>query len=160
MKTDEYLALLEFKNHKGQVLVPAQQESQEFLELLKDNETVYFKQIKPRDIGMHRAYFLILGYIYDRLNLDFRKNICAKKDFYKYLKFLNNEYKVSFEKSNGEKYIELVSISFAKMTQSKFREYFNNQLSVIYEEILIPAEQDYLMDEINVEFEKILSKLI
>ena len=160
MKTDEFLQLLEFKNHKGQVLIPAQYESQEFLELLKDNETVYFKQIKPRDIGMHQCYFVILNYIYDRLNVNFRKNVCQKKDFYKYLKFINNEYKVSFENPNGDKYIELISISFAKMTQSKFREYFNNQLSVIYEEILIPSGQDYLMDEINVEFERMLSKLI
>ena len=160
MKTDEFLQLLEFKNHKGQVLIPAQYESQEFLELLKDNETVYFKQIKPRDIGMHQCYFVILNYIYDRLNVNFRKNVCQKKDFYKYLKFINNEYKVSFENPNGDKYIELISISFAKMTQSKFREYFNSQLSVIYEEILIPSGQDYLMDEINVEFERMLSKLI
>jgi hypothetical protein len=46
------------------------------------------------------------------------------------------------------------------MNQVKFREYFNNQLITIYEELLIPLEQDYLMDEINIEFEKILSKLI
>lgn len=160
MKTDEFLQLLEFKNHKGQVLIPAQYESQEFLELLKDNETVYFKQIKPRDIGMHKCYFVILNYIYDRLDAKFRKNVCAKKDFYMFLKFISNDYNVKFKFKDGREFIEYKSISFAKMDQVKFREYFNNQLSVIYEEILIPFEQDYLMDEINVEFEKMLSKLI
>jgi hypothetical protein len=160
MKTDDFLSLLEFKNHKGQVLIPAQYESQEFLELLKDNETVFFKQVKPRDIGMHQAYFLILNYIYDRLNENFRKKVCAKKDFYMFLKFISNDYKVKFKFKDGREFIEYNSISFAKMNQVKFREYFNNQLITIYEELLIPLEQDYLMDEINIEFEKILSKLI
>ena len=160
MNADEFLKLLEFKNHKGQVLIPAQIESQEFLELLKDNETVYFKQIKPRDVGMHKAYFLILNYIYDRLDAKFRNDVCKKKDFYMFLKFISNDFKVKFKFKDGREFIEYNSISFAKMNQAKFREYFNNQLTVIYEEILIPLEQDYLMDEINIEFEKILSKLI
>lgn len=159
MKTDEFLALLEFKNHNGQVLIPAQYESQEFLETLKNDQTVYLKQVRARDLGMHKAYFLILGWTWDRMNQNFRLKV-PKKDFYKFLKILSNEYKILFEFKNRPAMIEYKSISFAKMEQSEFRKYFNNQLSCLYEEVLIPMGQDYLMDEINIEFEKILSQLI
>jgi hypothetical protein len=46
------------------------------------------------------------------------------------------------------------------MSNTKFKEYFNNQLSVIYEDLLFPLEQDYLMDDINKEWEKVFNKLI
>lgn len=159
MKTDEFLKLLSFSVHKSQVLIPNQEETTEWLEQLKDKETVYFKEVKARDLGMHKAYFLILGFIYDRLNVNFRKSV-PKHNFYNFLKMLSNEYNVVFKFKDGREFIEWKSISFSKMNQSEFRKYFNNQLTVIYEELLIPLEQDYLMGEINAEFEKIIDKLI
>lgn len=159
MSTDDFLGLKSFKVHKGNALLPNQIETAEWLEQLKHNDQVYFKLIEARDLGMHRGYFKILTYIYDRLPLVF-KNSVAKQHFYKFIKTISNEYTVVFKFKDGREMIEYTSISFAKMNQSKFREYFNNQLSVIYEEILIPMEVDYLMDEINEEFEKLLSKLI
>ena len=159
MTTDIFLELKSFIVHKSQVLIPNQIETGEWLEQKKDKEQVYFKHVEARDLGMHKAYFKILGFIYDRLNVDFRKSI-PKENFYKFLKMISKEYSVVFQFKDGREFIEYKSISFAKMNQAKFREYFNNQLSVIYEELLIPMEQDYLMDEINTEFEKVLAKLI
>ena len=159
MTTDNFLELKSFKAHKGQVLVPNQIETAEWLELLKDNAQVYLKFIEARDIGMHRGYFKILSFIYDKLPLRFRKT-CLKHHFYKFVKMLCNEYDVVFEFKDGRKMIEYKSISFAKMNQAKFKDYFNEQLSVIYEELLIPLECDYIMDEVNAEFDKLLSKLI
>jgi hypothetical protein len=159
MKHDEFLKLLEVKVHKNNVLLPSQQETQEWLDTKKDNEIIYFQEVKARDLSLHKAYFLILSFIYDRLNVKFKKNI-PKKSFYQFLKMISNEYNVIFKFKDGREFIEWKSISFSKMNQNEFKLYFNNQLTVIYEEILIPFEQDYLMDEINVEFEKILNKLI
>lgn len=159
MTTDNFLELKSFKVHKGNALMPNQIETAEWLEQLKHNDTIYFKHIESRDLGMHKAYFKILSYIYDRLPLNF-KNSVAKQHFYKFLKLLSKEYTVVFKFKDGREMIEYNSISFSKMNQTKFREYFNNQLSVIYEELLIPFEIDYLMDEVQEEFDKILLKLI
>lgn len=158
MKQEEFLKLLSFSVHKSQVLIPNQEETTEWIEQKKEKQ-VYFKEIQARDLGLHKAYFLILGYIYDRLNIDFKKSI-PKKNFYNYLKMLSNEYTLIFKFKDGREFIEWKSISFSNMNQTEFRKYFNNQLSVIYEELLIPLEQDYLMDEIAKEFESILDKLI
>jgi hypothetical protein len=159
MKQEDFLGLKSFKVHNGQVLIPAQIETQEWIEQLPVYDEVFLKEINPRDSGFHKAYFMILGFIWDRLNLDFRKKV-PKKFFYMYLKTLQNEFKIVFVLENGREFVEYNSISFQKMNQTAFREYFNNQLSTIYEEVLIPMEQDYLMDEINEKFESIISKLI
>ena len=159
MKPEEFLSLYSFSVHKSQVLIPNQIETSEWLEQKKDKEQVYFKLIEARDLGMHRGYFKIISFIYDRLNVNFRNSI-PKANFYLFLKMLSNEYTTIFKFKDGREFIEYKSISFANMGQKEFREYFNSQLSVIYEELLIPMEQDYLMDEINEEFEKIISKLI
>ena len=159
MNTDIFLELKSFNVHKGQVLIPNQIETGEWLEQLKDKEQVYMKLVQARDLGMHKGYFKILAFIYDKLPLSFRIK-CGKKDFHNFLRMLGNEYKVVFKFKDGREMIEYESISFGKMSQKRFREYFNNKLSLIYEEILIPLEVDYIMDEINEEFEKLLSKLV
>lgn len=71
MSTDDFLGLKSFKVHKGNALLPNQIETAEWLEQLKHNDQVYFKLIEARDLGMHRGYFKILAYIYDRLPLVF-----------------------------------------------------------------------------------------
>jgi len=158
MTTDTFLELKSFKVHKGQALIPNQIETAEWLEQITNDSQVYFKHYEARDLGMHKGYFKMLSFIYDKLPLRFRKKV-LKANFYKFVKMLSNEYKVVFEFQDGRQMIEYDSISFAKMNQEKFRKYFGNQLSIIYEEVLIPLECDYLMDEVNAEFEKLLSKL-
>jgi hypothetical protein len=159
MNTEDFLQLKSFKVHKGQVLIPNQIETAEWLELEKHDSQVYMKLVQARDLQMHKGYFAILKFIYKKLPLIFRQNI-PEKSFYKFVKTLSNEYKEVYKFKNGITLIEYDSISFGKMNQTKFREYFNNQLSIIYEELLIPMEVDYIMDEVNAEFEKLLSKLI
>ena len=158
MNTNDFLELKSFKVHKGQVLIPNQIETAEWLELEKHDAQIYMKLVQARDLGMHRGYFKILNFIYKKLPLRFRQQI-PEKSFYKFVKTLSNEYKEVYKFKNGVTLIEYDSISFGKMNQSKFREYFNNQLSRIYEELLIPMEVDYIMEEVNSEFEKLLSKL-
>lgn len=159
MKTKDFLELKHFQVHKGQALVPSTPESIEWLEMLNHNSVVNFKIVESRDLKFHKAYFGLLSFIYDRLNKAF-KNSIPKEKFYEFLKMLSNEYTVIFKFKDGREFIEWKSISFSSMNQTKFKEYVNNQLSIIYEELLIPMEQDYLMDEVSNEFEKFLDKLI
>lgn len=159
MTTNQFLELKSFTVHKSQALIPNQIETGEWMEQKKHGEQVYLKSVEPRDLGMHKGYFKILGFIYDNLPANFKASV-DKKNFYNFLKILSNEYKIVFEFKNGIKMIEYDSISFAKMNQTTFRNYFNNQLSVIYEELLIPLNKEYIMDEVNEMFESLLSKLI
>lgn len=159
MKTEDFLQLKSFTVHKSQALIPNQIETGEWIEQKKHGDQVYLKSVEPRDLGMHKGYFKILAFIYDRLPKNFHEKV-QKQFFYKFVKMLSNEYSVVFSFKDGRQMIEYHSISFDRMNQSKFREYFNGQLSVIYEEILIPMNKEYLMNEINEEFEKLLDKLI
>mgnify|MGYP003397300243 FL=1 len=159
MKQEEFTELKHFTNHQGVGLIPATHESREWLETLKNNEPVNFKIVESRDIALHKAYFGMLSYIWDRLKPSFKKKV-PKQKFYIFLKELGKEYDVLYTFSDGREWKELKSISFGKMSNTKFKEYFNNQLSVIYEDLLFPLEQDYLMDDINKEWEKVFNKLI
>ena len=159
MKEIEFLELKHFTNHKNIGLIPATDESREWLEMLKQNETVNFKIVQSRDLKLHQAYFLVLGFIHDRLNPAFKKRI-KKSKFYVFLKDLAKEYEVLYTFKDGTEHKEYKSISFGKMNNTKFKEYFNNQLIFIYEDLLVPLDQEYLMDEINTEFERVFSKLI
>jgi len=159
MKTDEYKTIRHFTVHKGTMLVPATPESREWLEMFKHNTPINFKQIEPRDLKFHRCYFAMLSFIYDQLTPAFKKKV-PKDNFYNFLKLLSNEYDVVFKFKDGRELIEYHSISFARMNQSKIKEYVNNQHSVIYEELLITMDLDYFMDQINDEFVKFIDKLL
>lgn len=159
MKTDEFQDIKHFTNHQGIGLIPATVEAREWLETLKNNEPINFKIIEARDMKLHKAYFGMLSFIYDRLKPSFKERV-IKKNFYKFLKELAKEYDVIYTFKDGTEYKEYHSISFGSMNNTKFKLYFNNQLSVIYEDLLFPLGQEYLMDEINVEWEATLNKLI
>lgn len=159
MKQSEFLELKHFVNHKNIGLIPVTLESREWLETLKQDECINFKIIQSRDLKLHRAYFLVLGFIYDRLSPSFRKRI-TKDKFYIFLKDLAKEYDVLYTFKDGTEHKEYKSISFSKMNNTKFKEYFNNQLIFIYEDLLFPLNQEYLMDDINKEFERVFSKLV
>lgn len=159
MKTDDFLTLKHFTVHKGTMLVPATDDTREWLEMQRHGTELNFKQIEARDVKFHRAYFALLSYIWERLPAQFR-NTVSKDSFYEFLKMLGNEYDNVYTFKDGRTFIKYHSISFGRMNQSKFREYVNNQLTTIYEELLIPLEMDWLMDDINDEFERFIDKLL
>ena len=159
METDKFLELKHFVNHKGTALIPATIESKEWLETLSNNYSVNFKVIESRDLKLHKAYFGMLSFIWERLPLKF-KNKCSKTSFHEFIKHLAKEYVVEHTFKDGSQKIKYNSISFGKMNNVKFKEYFNNILSVIYEDLLIPLDCDYIMDLVNEEWQKTLDKLI
>lgn len=159
MTTTHFLELKHFTVHKGNVLVPATPDTKEWLELMNHNTPITVKHIEARDTKFHACYFALLSFIYENLNKKFKESV-PKANFYNFLKMLSNEYDVVFQFKDGRQFIEYKSIAFGNMSQTRFKEYVNNQLSVIYEELLIPMEQDYLMDMVTDEFAKFLDRLI
>lgn len=159
MKTDEFQKLLTFSVHKGNALIPATPEAAEWLEMKKHGEWINFKHIEARDLSFHRCYFALISFIYDKLPKNFKDKV-YKDNFYNFLKMLGKEYEVLYEFKSGEKMYQYKSISFGRMGQTEFRLYVNNQLSMIYEELLIPLECDFIMDLANEEFERFMDKLI
>lgn len=159
MKTEDFLQIKHFQSHKGTMLVPSTDESREWLEMLKHNTPVNFKVIEARDTKFHRCYFGLLAYIYDRLPPSFKAKI-QKDNFYNFLKILGRQYDVVYSFADGREFITYHSISFGRMNQSKFRDFVNAQLETIYSDLLVPLEMDYLMDDINKEFQNFIDRLL
>ena len=91
------------------------------------------REMTNRDLSFHRAYFSLLGYIYDFLPSTFKSNI-PKEEFYKFVKHLKGEYKVIFTFKDGSKMVEYDSVAMGKMSQKAFEDYIREQLPWIYTE--------------------------
>jgi hypothetical protein len=134
MKDTEYNNLLQFK-YMGGGLIPHNEKAQELCMYAKKNSILEFKEATQRDVSFHRCYMSLLGYIYDFMPAGFKDTV-PKQNFYIFLKHLKGQYKVIFEFKDGTKYVEYESISFGRMSQLKFKEYINEQLPYIYENVI------------------------
>lgn len=161
MKTTDYHKLIELVVVGGGFL-PHNANATQLLEQSSKGEVLTFREMTNRDLSFHRAYFSLLGYIYDYLPSTFRDAV-AKEDFYKFVKHLKGEYTVVFTFKDGSKMIEYDSIAMGKMSQKAFENYIRELLPWIYSEILgAYFEGDILngiIDTIEAEYEKFLSKL-
>lgn len=164
MKDSEYKDLYEFAiDNSG--LVPANENADELLVQCVRGEVVTFKEVSDRQIAFHRAYFSLLGYIYDYMPNKFKVEI-PKKIFYQFVKHLKRDYDIKYEFKDDEKYhaildyclyvekieiskakriakkfgkiamIEYESISFGRMDQKKFEAFVSKQLPFIYSHII------------------------
>ena len=119
----------------GDYLIPADEESQEFLDNMFVGETATFSHIHERDLKRLNAYHSFLNYVYDYLPDRFKMAV-KKKNFYKVLKSLVGEDNVIIEFKDGTKLVEYQSISFENMSEEEFRKYIKSQLPYIYSDIL------------------------
>ncbi len=161
MKDTDYNNLLQFK-YMGGGLIPHNEKAQELCMYAKKNDIVMFKEATQRDLAFHGCYMSLLGFIYDFMPANFKEAV-PKKGFYKWLKHLKGEYDVIFEYKDGSKYIEYQSISFGRMSQLKFKEYVNEQLPYIYENVIGAFyEGDMhteIIDLIEKNYERFMQKL-
>jgi hypothetical protein len=161
MKDIEFYKLVEFVNVGGG-LMPHNVNAKELMEQSGRGDILTFREMSNRDLSFHRAYFSLLGYIYDFLPKSF-KNQIQKEDFYKFVKHLKGEYKVIFTFKDGSKMIEYDSIAMGKMSQPAFEDYIRDQLPWIYSDVLgAYFDGDMLngiIDTIEEEYKKFLSKL-
>jgi len=153
--------LVDFYNAGGGLL-PANQRANEILEQLEKGEIVSFVEASQRDIWRHRCYFALLKYIYGYMPYSFKSKVPEEK-FYLWLKHLKGQYDVIFEFQDGTKLVEYESISFARMSEIRFREYIKEQLPFIYEDVIrkiFPDEiSEGIIETIEKDFEKFFAKL-
>lgn len=163
MKDTELQKLLQFKNTGG-ALLPVNDKADDYMLMCRNSEVVYLKDATKRDIGMHRCYMALLGFVYDYLPANFKKRI-PKPNFYNFIKHIQGKYEVQYSFADEEKIsdmlddllevglsaeqasfiaakygktdmIEYESIAFGNMSQKRFKEYISEQMPVIYENIL------------------------
>lgn len=134
MKDTDYNDRIELVNVGGGWM-PANEPAEELLISTAKGELTTFQEVSARDLKFHKCYMLLLSYIYDYMPVNFRRKI-SKGNFYKWLKHIKGEYKECYTFKDGTKLIEYTSISFAKMTQHKFKEYVSEQLPYIYENVI------------------------
>jgi len=161
MNKSEYDKLYEF-SFQGGGFIPANGNAVELMHRTSIGEILTFEEKTNRDINFHRAYFSMINYIWNWLPEKFKENIPQDK-FYYFLKHLKGEYDVIFEFKDGTKLVEYTSLAFGKMSQKTFEEYISNQLPWIYENIVGKfyegEKYDFIIDNIEEEYKKFLSKL-
>jgi hypothetical protein len=161
MKDTDFYKLVEFVNVGGG-LVPNNSNAYDLMDQSGKGDIITFREMSNRDLSFHRAYFSLLGYIYDFMPKSF-KNQIQKEDFYKFVKHLKGEYKIIFTFKDGSKMIEYDSIAMGKMSQPAFEDYIREQLPWIYSDVLGAYFDgdilDGIIDTIEDEYKKFLSKL-
>ena len=162
MTDKDFQRICEFTNAGGGLL-PFNQQAAELIDGCASGEVISLIEATARDVKFHRAYFSLIGYIYDWLPKAFKAKM-TKDKFYIFLKHLRGDYDVIFEFKDGTKFIEYHSIAFGKMSQKTFEEYVRGQLPFIYAEViemLYPDKgtSDRIIASIEDEYQKFLQKL-
>lgn len=161
MTDKEFYKINEFA-FVGGGFIPHNANAQELSEQLVNGEIVSFTECTQRDLKRHRCYMSLLAYIYDYLPAKFKAQV-EKDKFYIWLKHLQGKYKVLFEFKDGTKLVEYESISFAKMSEVRFREFIKEQLPYIYEEVIhkfFDGEiYNNILDTIEQDYKKFFDRL-
>lgn len=162
MKKSDFDKLIDLSYTGGHLFRPVNQNAFDLCDELGIGEVVTFDLKSARDLQFHRAYFVLINFIYDYLPEKFHKKV-DKKYFYKWLQTLKEDYEVVFTFSDGKQLIEYNSIAFGNMSQEKFENYIKDQLPWIYENVIgaFYSGEKYngIIDTIEKEFEKFLAKL-
>ena len=151
--------ILEFKVAHGSALIPVSQDAIDNVQQSKHDTIKVYKDVTPRDLRFHKGFFAMMNYIYQWLPSSF-KNAVPQDKFYIAVKELRGDYTII---NIGSKQVkEYTSISFAMMNNSTFEDYVRELLPFIYDDIirpLMPDTVDMVIDNIEHEFRKLLSKL-
>ena len=162
MKKSDYDKLIELSYTGGHLFRPVNDNAFDLCDTLGIGEMVTFETKSARDMKFHQCYFVLINFIYDYLPEKFHNEV-QKKHFYKWLQTLKEDYEVIFTFKNGKQLIEYNSISFGNMSQERFEQYVKEQLPWIYENVIgafySGAKYDAILQTIEQEFEKFLSKL-
>lgn len=140
----------------GTGLFATDTESEETIKSIPKGENIIIKISNNRNERMHKAYFSILGFVWDNLPENMQGK-CPKQHFYKLLKELQGRYEIVYK--NGEKEVkEYESINFSKMGQKRFHEVFKEDLEFIITDILPPLGMDDFISVLVNQYELTLLK--
>lgn len=161
MTDKDFYKLVDFYNAGGGLL-PVNQRAHEIIEQSARGEVLSFTEATSRDLARHRCYMSLLAFIYAYLPKSFHDQV-PKDKFYLWLKHLKGQYEILFEFDDGTKLVEYESISFAKMSEVRFREYIKEQLPWIYSEVIgkyfESSIYDNIIETIEEEYRKFFAKL-
>lgn len=158
MKDTDFERLLNFKIVNG-VLYPLNDKALDYC-LINSNDEVYLIPQTQRDLSLHACYFVFCGWIWEQLPTKFKLERCPNKhNMYKYLKLVQGEYDITMKYKDIEA-MEFKSISFGRMSNDQFKDFVNEQIISLYENILIPLGLECLYDKANEEFKKLFKELI
>jgi len=90
----------------------------------------------------------------------FKLEYCPDQNqMYNFLKVVQGKYKFAI-KFKGKEFYTIDSISFGRMSDDKFNDFVNEQITIIYTELLIPLGMEYLLEQAEQEFKGLFKKLI
>ena len=161
MKDTKLDELIEVINAGGGFL-PRNQPAHDLLEATTRGEVITLNEVTARDLKRHKCYMALLKEVYGYLPQSFQKKVPAKH-FYQFVKHVQGKYKVLFTFNDGSKMIEYESISFAKMSEIRFRQFIKEQMPFIYTEIIGAFFEgeiyNSIVDTIEENFEKFFLRL-
>lgn len=158
MKDHEFQELLAFKVVNG-VLYPTNNKANDFV-FSNDNQEVYLLPKTPRDAAFHACYFLWCNWLWQQMPTKFKLERCPDRaEMYNYIKIMQGKYKKAMIYQCKEFY-QIESISFGRMNDEKFKDFVNEQIAFIYEELLIPLKLEHLHEQAEKEFKGLFGKLI
>ena len=147
---------------QGSAFIPENANALEFMDQLKRDEIVMFKNVTARDIKLHGCYFVLLSEVWGYMPKSFRDTV-PDKLFYQWLKMYQNKYEVIFEFKNGKQLVKYESISFGRMNNNRFKEYIKDQIPDLYDILEAALKNPVLVkaaiETIEENFEKMFSKL-
>jgi len=134
-------------------IIPADEESSNFVDKLKLNEVISADFKKPRNYKFHKKYFALVNFAYENWEPEaFEdskwKDIVPEKSlerFRKDLIILSGHYDAVY-RVDGSVRIEAKSISFASMNEETFAELYDATINVILKKIL----KNYTREDLDV----------
>lgn len=118
-------------------LVPENEEAANWLNKVKDNETISVTVKKMRNYRFHKKFFALLNFLYSRWEpLELQdskwKGVTPEKSFERFRKdivILAGHYD-AFYRVDGSVRIEAKSLSFGSMNEGNFEELYNSVIDV------------------------------
>lgn len=147
------------RNSRSPYLAPAFPDDHEKVIKIRPGEVYRAKVTMPRNIKFHRKFFALLNLTLENLPEDFRlvtatgQQVPVKttKDLLWLIKMETGHYEKRVT-LRGDITYEAKSISFARMDQSEFEDFYNSAVNVILQYILPYTEQEELEREVALRF--------
>lgn len=162
MKDTDYNKLHEL-SFDGVGWLPANQNAMTLRDQQKNGQSIMVKEVSSRDINFHKNYMALLRFIWSKLPDRFKSKVDCDF-FYTWLKVLKKQYNVRYTFVDGRQAIEYISISFSSMSESEFHDYVRDQITYIYEDVIMVLFDDVnkankVISDIEDQFQKFFDKL-
>ena len=135
---------------KGMKFIPAGVHDVEALKAVQDNEMVICSIDDTRNVRFHRKFFALLNLVFHHLPEDIAERLSTVDLLLHEIKLRLGLY-VIYITPKGNRSYKTDSIAFDKMSQSKFTEFYDNALKVIFKYYLTGWDE-VMIDQILTDF--------